>query len=163
MATISASAPFPTVTLDLTQSPNPLQLQRPPTQFQISFPNPTQNLANSPASLLPQIFGQALYNQSKFSGLQMSQDMAADPAQLGHQPQPQLLGQHSSLTDTVSAATAAITADPNFTAALAAAITSIIGRGNVNAAHPNSNNATPTTPTNNNTSSNANDTTSNSN
>ncbi|KAH7510517.1 hypothetical protein FEM48_ZijujUnG0103900 [Ziziphus jujuba var. spinosa] len=159
MATISASAPFPTVTLDLTQSPNPLQHQRPPTQFHISFPNPSQNLANSPSSLLPQIFGQALYNQSKFSGLQMSQDMA-EPAQLGHQPQPQQLGQHGSLTDTVSAATAAITADPNFTAALAAAITSIIGGGA--GAHPN-NSAAATTPTNNNTSSNANVTSSNSN
>ncbi|KAF3443592.1 hypothetical protein FNV43_RR13280 [Rhamnella rubrinervis] len=158
MATISASAPFPTVTLDLTQSPNPLQLQRPPTQFHISFPNPSQNLSNSPAaSLLPQIFGQALYNQSKFSGLQMSQDMA-DPSQMGHQSQSQPLGQHGSLTDTVSAATAAITADPNFTAALAAAITSIIGGGG---AH---NNATATTPTNNtNNTSNANATTSSSN
>nr|WGV38210.1 WRKY [Loropetalum chinense var. rubrum] len=132
MATISASAPFPTVTLDLTQNPNPLQFQRPPNQFQVPFQNPSQNI-------LPQIFGQALYNQSKFSGLQMSQNI--DPTQLAHQllspPQPQPpppphQPQPNSLADTVSAATAAITADPNFAAALAAAITSIIG-----GAHPN--------------------------
>ncbi|XP_021893820.1 probable WRKY transcription factor 31 [Carica papaya] len=135
MATISASAPFPTVTLDLTQTPstNPLQFQRPPTQFPVPFPNPSQNLSNSPAAaLLPQIFSQALYNQSKFSGLQMSQDIdhnsqldhhksQSTAAQQGIQQQP------NSLADTVTAATAAITADPNFTAALAAAITSIIG------------------------------------
>nr|UQT62038.1 WRKY6.1 [Betula platyphylla] len=141
MATISASAPFPTVTLDLTQSPNPLQFQRPPTQFQIPFANP------SAASLLPQIFGQALQNQSKFSGLQMSQDM--------DQVQGQQLGQQNSLSDTVSAATAAIAADPNFTAALAAAITSIIGSG----AHTNNicgNNANPTTTTTSNSNGNSN-------
>ncbi|KAK9084797.1 hypothetical protein Sjap_025208 [Stephania japonica] len=103
VATISASAPFPTVTLDLTHSPNPLQ--RPPIQFQIPFPNPSQNI------------GSALYNQSKFSGLHVSQDQPPPPSQ------------HISLADTVNAATAAITADPNFTAALAAAITSIIGGG----------------------------------
>ncbi|XVF31734.1 hypothetical protein REPUB_Repub17cG0017700 [Reevesia pubescens] len=121
MATISASAPFPTVTLDLTQTPNPLQFPRPPGQFQVPFPNPPpHNLANPAAAMLPQIFGLALYNQSKFSGLQMSQDV--------EQPQ---LGQNS-LADTVNAATAAIAADPNFTAALAAAITSIIG-----SSHPN--------------------------
>uniref|UniRef100_A0A2P2KPG1 WRKY domain-containing protein n=1 Tax=Rhizophora mucronata TaxID=61149 RepID=A0A2P2KPG1_RHIMU len=133
MATISASAPFPTVTLDLTQNPNPLQVQRPTTQFQVPFPNLPQNLANAPAAaLLPQIFGQALYNQSKFSGLQMSQDV--NPNQLGTHSQPPavLQGQQNSLTDTVSAATAAIAADPNFTAALAAAITSIIGGGQPN-------------------------------
>ncbi|XP_022728341.1 probable WRKY transcription factor 31 [Durio zibethinus] len=132
MATISASAPFPTVTLDLTQTPNPLQFAKPPGQFQVPFPNPPQNLANSPDALLPQIFGQALYNQSKFSGLQMSQDM--EQPQSGHQLQH---GQQKSLADTVNAATvnaatAAIAADPNFTAALAAAITSIIGNS-----HPN--------------------------
>lgn len=132
MATISASAPFPTVTLDLTQSPNPLQFQRPQNQFQIPFPNPTQNFSNASPSLLPQIFGQELYNQSKFSGLQMSQDM--DPAQLQALPMNQGQ-QNSSLSDTLSAATAAIASDPNFTAALAAAITSIIGGG----AHPNNN------------------------
>ncbi|XWS30961.1 hypothetical protein CRYUN_Cryun23aG0036100 [Craigia yunnanensis] len=122
MATISASAPFPTVTLDLTQTPNPLQFPKPPGQFQVPFPNPPHNLANSPAALLPQIFGQALHNQSKFSGLQMSQDV--EQPKLGHQL---LQGQTNSLADTVNAATAAIAADPNFTAALAAAITSIIG------------------------------------
>ncbi|XP_022771770.1 probable WRKY transcription factor 31 [Durio zibethinus] len=140
MATISASAPFPTVTLDLTQTPNPLQFPRPPGQFQVPFPNPPHNLANSPAALLPQIFGQALYNQSKFSGLQMSQDV--ERPQLGHQLQQ---GQQNSLADTVNAATAAIAADPNFTAALAAAITSIIG-----SSHPNNipNGTSPTSATN---------------
>ncbi|XP_050214293.1 probable WRKY transcription factor 31 isoform X2 [Mercurialis annua] len=118
VATISASAPFPTVTLDLTHGPNPLQPhQRPPTHFQVPFPGQ------------PQVFGQALYNQSKFSGLQLSQELS--------HPQSQ---QHSTV-DQVSAATAAITADPNFTAALAAAITSIIGGANGSSAnsHINSN------------------------
>ncbi|KAH8512288.1 hypothetical protein H0E87_009499 [Populus deltoides] len=83
------------------------------------------------APQLPQVFGQALYNQSKFSGLQLSQDIGS--SQLGHQAQPQIFhpGQQPSLShDTLSAATAAITADPNFTAALAAAISSIIGGAN---------------------------------
>ncbi|XP_050208309.1 probable WRKY transcription factor 31 [Mercurialis annua] len=130
MATISASAPFPTVTLDLTQqnpNTNPLQFQKNQTQFQLPFGN--QNLASAQA-LLPQIFGQALYNnQSKFSGLQMSQDMETgnNNNKLGHQSQPAM--QQNSLADTLSVASAAIAADPNFTAALAAAITSIIGGG----------------------------------
>lgn len=141
LATISASAPFPTVTLDLTQNPNPLQLPKQPTQFQFPFPNAPQDPANvSATALLPQIFGQALYNQSKFSGLQMSQDM--EPNRLGQQSQP--ASQQNPLADSLAAATAAIAADPNFTAALAAAITSIIGgahQNNVNS----TNNAQTTT------------------
>ncbi|KAL9397572.1 hypothetical protein Peur_011825 [Populus x canadensis] len=126
LATISASAPFPTVTLDLTQNPSPLQLQKQPIQFQFPLPNPPQNLATaSAAALLPQILGQALHNQSKSFGLQMSQDM--QPNRLGHQSQPALQqGQQNSLADSFTTTTAAIAADPNFTAALAAAITSII-------------------------------------
>ncbi|PQQ02959.1 putative WRKY transcription factor 31 [Prunus yedoensis var. nudiflora] len=126
VATISASAPFPTVTLDLTTTP--LQFQRPQSQFQVPF------AAQQPQ--LPQVFGQALYNQSKFSGLQLSQDLMGSNSQ--QQQQQQHLPhqtQSASFADTVSAATAAITADPTFTAALAAAITSIIGGG-----HPNNNN-----------------------
>nr|AGX26048.1 WRKY transcription factor [Gossypium hirsutum]AGX26049.1 WRKY transcription factor [Gossypium hirsutum] len=125
VATISASAPFPTVTLDLTHSPNALQFQRPNTQFHVSFPGQPQNSTSTSATQFPQVFGQALYNQSKFSGLQLSQDIVSS-SQL-QQPQ------QSTLADTVSAATAAIANDPSFTAALAAAITSIIG-----GAHPNS-------------------------
>ncbi|EXB37867.1 WRKY transcription factor 6 [Morus notabilis] len=130
MATISASAPFPTVTLDLTQSPNPLHLQKPPqmSPFHVSLPS------NRPSQgLLPQIFGQAqaLYNnQSEFSGLQVSRAGQDNMAVVtgghnGHQVQ---MPQHGSFTDSV---TAAIAADPNFTAALAAAISSIIS-----GAHP---------------------------
>ncbi|KAK7264453.1 hypothetical protein RJT34_32062 [Clitoria ternatea] len=107
MATLSASAPFPTVTLDLTQNPNPFHLQRPP--FHIPFP-PSQ-----PHTQLPHVIAQALYNQSKFSGLQLSQDVGSTNSQAAR---PQAL--HA---DTVSA----ITADPNFTAILTAAISSIIG------------------------------------
>ncbi|CAL9751002.1 unnamed protein product [Musa acuminata subsp. burmannicoides] len=77
VVTVSASAPFPTVTLDLTGTSGPL-----------------------PASSSPRVFGQPPHNQSK--------------------PQ--------SVADTVSVATAAMVADPNFTAALAAAISSMMGR-----------------------------------
>ncbi|KAL6197654.1 hypothetical protein ACLB2K_033260 [Fragaria x ananassa] len=140
VATISASAPFPTVTLDLTTS-TPLQFQRPQQgQFQMPFPGQPQNFGSSGSSnpQLPQAFGQALYNQSKFSGLQLSQEL------LAHQAQQQQQSQTSSFADTLSAATAAITADPTFTAALAAAITSIIG----GSSHPNNNNNN-STPSNN--------------
>ncbi|KAL4379303.1 hypothetical protein GQ457_02G005630 [Hibiscus cannabinus] len=147
MATISASAPFPTVTLDLTQTqtPNPLQFPRPEGQFQVPFPTPPSpsnpNSQASPLPLLPQIFGQALYNQSKFSGLQMSHDI--EQPQMNHQLQQ---GQQNSLADTVNAATAAIAADPNFTAALAAAITSIIGSSHTsNVSSNNGANLTSTT------------------
>lgn len=76
-----------------------------------------------------------------------SQDMEA-AARLGHQP-PSLPPMHhqaqpGSLADTVTA----LTADPSFTAALAAAISTIIGGG----AHPNNspNNNTNVTTTNSN-------------
>ncbi|KAJ6820784.1 putative WRKY transcription factor 31 [Iris pallida] len=129
MATISASAPFPTVTLDLTHSPTPLQFQRPPqsSQFQMNFPNGVGagfgGVPMQPPSL-PQVFGKTLGSQSKFSGLHSS--AVADAVKFQHAIVP-TAAPPSLLADTVSAATAAITADPNFTAALAAAITSIIG------------------------------------
>nr|AML61757.1 WAKY 1 protein [Phyllostachys edulis] len=141
MATISASAPFPTVTLDLTHGPPnavPLSAARPPAPAQFQVPLPGGGAA--PAFAVPP---QALYNQSKFSGLQMSSD-SADAAQFA-QPRPPI-GLPGPLADTVSAAAAAITADPNFTVALAAAITSIIGgqnaAGNSNANNNSNNNIT---------------------
>ncbi|GAB4826552.1 WRKY Transcription Factor [Ancistrocladus abbreviatus] len=134
MATISASAPFPTVTLDLTNTQNPLQFQRPPAQFQVPFQGQVpHNFGSIPTPQLPQILGQALMNQSKFSGLHSSQDQ-----QFQLPPQPQLhQSQHAAIADTVSAA---IASDPTFTAALAAAISSIINGG----AHPNNSNGNTT-------------------
>ncbi|CAA3003755.1 probable WRKY transcription factor 31 [Olea europaea subsp. europaea] len=145
MATISASAPFPTVTLDLTQTPNLSQFPRSQNQFQIPFPNAGQSFPNNPAALLPQIFGQALYNQSKFSGLQTSQDMEG-----GHQATPSLpaamqQGQQNQLAGTMNA----LAADPNFTAALAAAITSLIGNSHPNNANNTHTNVVATTTSNN--------------
>ncbi|KAL9669715.1 hypothetical protein QQ045_007263 [Rhodiola kirilowii] len=122
IATISASAPFPTVTLDLTHSTNPLQLQRQQQQYAVSAPNS-----------LPQIFSQALYNQSRFNGLQLSQhsNTAAKGFPLSMPiPPAQAQAQQTLFADTVSAATAAITNDPNFTAAIAAAISSMINANN---------------------------------
>ncbi|XP_017700189.2 probable WRKY transcription factor 31 [Phoenix dactylifera] len=126
LSPISAAAPFPTVTLDLAHTPN-VPFRRPSTQFQVPFPNGAAPVlgATPPTSLLLD-FGQTFFNQSKLiSGVQMSP--GSDGSQLSH-PKVQSI-QPSSLADTVSAATAAITADPSFTAVLAAAITSIIGGG----------------------------------
>jgi hypothetical protein len=138
MATISASAPFPTVTLDLTHGPPgapnalPVSAARPPAPGQFQVPLPGGGMA--PAFAVPP---QMLYNQSKFSGLQMSSD-SVDAAQFA-QPRPPM-GLPGQLSDTVSAAAAAITADPNFTVALAAAITSIIGGQHAAAGNSNVNN-----------------------
>ncbi|XP_076919287.1 WRKY transcription factor 6-like [Bidens hawaiensis] len=150
MATISASAPFPTVSLDLTQTPNPLQFQRGGAgggQFQLPFSNhQNPNFTRQNMALLPQIFGQALYNQSKFSGLQMSQDMEA-----GTSSQPtlgQLHHQGATLSPVALADTMSVlTADPNFSAALAAAISTVfsadadgtgVSNGNENVTNNNS-------------------------
>ncbi|KAF5778321.1 putative transcription factor WRKY family [Helianthus annuus] len=95
MTTISASAPFPTVTLDLTQPPTPLHCHRTSGQFQLPFSN---------------------------SGLQMSQNMQS-PETCWQPPLHTQGTRHATLADTVTA----ITADPNFTAALVATISSLMG------------------------------------
>ncbi|KAG5024021.1 hypothetical protein JHK82_019914 [Glycine max] len=136
MATLSASAPFPTVTLDLTHNQNAFQnYQRPQTPL---FPSQPQDfIAGSTPPQLPQLIAQALYNQSKFSGLQLSQDVGPNNSQA---PRPFLQpSQQVSLTDTISA----ITADPNFTAALVSAISSIIGGANPNNNSANNSSSNP--------------------
>ncbi|CAH8313221.1 unnamed protein product [Eruca vesicaria subsp. sativa] len=108
MATISASAPFPTITLDLTESAS--HVNSPTNNNPLMQFSQRSGFAELNQSGLPQMMGQALYynqQQSKFSGLQIpSQSLNAG--------------------ESVNAATAAMAANPNFAAALAAAITSII-------------------------------------
>lgn len=126
MATISASAPFPTITLDLTNSPNG-------NNPNMTTNNPLMQFAQRPGfnpAVLPQVVGQAMYynqQQSKFSGLQL-------PAQ------PLQMAATSSVAESVSAASAAIASDPNFAAALAAAITSIMNGSSHQNNNTNSNN-----------------------
>ncbi|XP_031389727.1 probable WRKY transcription factor 47 isoform X1 [Punica granatum] len=115
MATLSASAPFPTITLDLTQTPNSLMQTFPRTHLPPStstFPFP-------------------LHGYSQLAGLGLGHTMYGDGSSPGHPKLPVLpvpamqLGQHqASLFETVKAA---IASDPNFTAALAAAISTVIG------------------------------------
>lgn len=119
MATISASAPFPTITLDLTQPPNPMQFPRIPfNQFPLPFLNQSHNIGPDPSNpataLLTQIFNHGLYNQSKFSGHQMSQEID----QGSHESQPSL----HQLNETANA----LATDPNLAASLIAAISSLI-------------------------------------
>lgn len=102
VATISASAPFPTVTLDLTQPAAATQ----PAQLQAALAEAARPVQ------LPQLFGQKLYDHAKLSAVQAAAGTKATEG--------------GAIADTVSAA-AAITSDPNFTAVLAAAITSYIG------------------------------------
>ncbi|RWR95148.1 putative WRKY transcription factor 47 [Cinnamomum micranthum f. kanehirae] len=102
MATLSASAPFPTITLDLTHNPNPN-----PMQFHHSPPPSTP--FPFPLSGCAPLLGQPIFLPPKQPIVPM--------VQLGQR--------HPSLTEVF---TAAIAADPNLSAALAAAITTIMGK-----------------------------------
>ncbi|KAJ8766558.1 hypothetical protein K2173_023805 [Erythroxylum novogranatense] len=126
-ATLSASAPFPTVTLDLTHSPS----NRPHAHHHQLGHSP--NFHHNFTSLsLPHAFGQSQNGQFKVSGLLGSQ--SHPQIDLSHQLAP-IQAQMSPPADTVSAAAASLTSDPNFTAALLAAISSVIG--NVGTANNN--------------------------
>jgi hypothetical protein len=96
MATLSASAPFPTITLDLTQSPMHHRIT----------PSSATLFPLQPLNGFQHLLGHPVYYPSKPPALDQ-------------------LGQHQ--TSMVHTLTAAIAADPNFTAALAAAVSSIIG------------------------------------
>lgn len=115
MATLSASAPFPTITLDLTQNATISSHLQKETQGQLGLLSPL--LAHKFMSV-PKVFGHSLCDQTKLAGLH-------------HESQG--IETTSSFANSFNAATAAITADPNFTAALVAAITSVIGTSHSNA------------------------------
>lgn len=116
VATLSASAPFPTITLDLTRTPNsPMQI----------FPRTPLVLPISPPTFP---FPFPLHGHSQHLGLGFGHTKYSDNS--SHQPElpalsNTLLGQRqASLIETV---TAAFASDPNFTAALAEAISKVIG------------------------------------
>ncbi|KAF3567134.1 hypothetical protein DY000_02010821 [Brassica cretica] len=105
IATLSATAPFPTITLDLTNPPRPLQ-PPPPPHFMSQY-GPGAYLTNA--------------NQTRSINDNYQQLLL-----------PNLSGPQVPPRDMVDTVRAAIATDPNFTAALAAAISNIIGGGNNN-------------------------------
>lgn len=121
VAMISASSPFPTLTLDLTGTPSSLRQQKPlaMSPFQLQFPNGSGGGGGGGASVSsPQLAG-GHHHSSHFAGSHMSTCGSAGAETL----------KPRSLAETVSTATAAaITNDPNFAAALAAAISSYMHR-----------------------------------
>ncbi|KAG8051972.1 hypothetical protein GUJ93_ZPchr0001g32440 [Zizania palustris] len=111
MATLSASAPFPTITLDLTQTPAGAAgllhaLHRPPAIHPAASPA-------MPFAVPPQL---AMYLPQKAAPAMVPTATAG----LG------LGARHPSVMETM---TAALAADPNFTTALAAAISSVVAGG----------------------------------
>uniref|UniRef100_M4EL24 WRKY domain-containing protein n=1 Tax=Brassica campestris TaxID=3711 RepID=M4EL24_BRACM len=125
MSNQDASAPFPTITLDLTESAS--NVNGPTNNNPLMQFSQRSGLAELNQSGLPQMMGQALYynqQQSKFSGL--------------HIPSQSLNAGES--------VNAAMATNPNFAAALAAAITSIInGSSNRQNGSSNSSNNNVTT------------------
>ncbi|CAD6273018.1 unnamed protein product [Miscanthus lutarioriparius] len=110
-ATLSASAPFPTITLDLTHSPPPAS-------------------SAAAAGLLQH------YRQLSSVPAMPPFPMYGFPAAAGHRPvappQPSaatLLGLNGRNRSALETMTAAITSDPNFTTALAAALSTIMAGG----------------------------------
>lgn len=126
MATLSASAPFPTITLDLTQTPmiNAMQqFHRIPPPSSHTFPLPLHGYPVNPHSH-HQLMGEMghpmipMYFPPNYKALPPGGIL-----QLGGQ-QRTTNSHANSMVETVGAA---IASDPNFTAALAAAISTIMG------------------------------------
>ncbi|CAM6108173.1 unnamed protein product [Calypogeia fissa] len=130
---MTASAPFPTITLDLTHNMNPAM-----DQIHIDGANPGSRM---PFTFASQSAGLQMHAGAMLGAIQSPYYAAQKPATgafpiyanpLVIQQQQQQQQQHTRagapqlLADSVTAATAAITSDPNFTAALAAAITSML-------------------------------------
>ncbi|KAK8565595.1 hypothetical protein V6N13_020685 [Hibiscus sabdariffa] len=103
MASFSSpsASPFPIITLDLTQGLNAVSFLRPPPPSAATFPLPLHGYH-------PQLLGHPMYAPHKLSALSTMQSWQR-PASM------------------FESVTAAIASDPNFTAALAAAISAVIG------------------------------------
>ncbi|XP_021812696.1 probable WRKY transcription factor 47 isoform X2 [Prunus avium] len=118
MATLSASAPFPTITLDLTQSPMQ-QFHRIPPPSSSTFPLPLHGYP-----INHQLMGGLGHPIPAPMYFPPNYKAPPSPAGVSLGGQRSTSTHASGMVETVSAA---IASDPNFTAALAAAISTIMG------------------------------------
>ncbi|XP_068653593.1 WRKY transcription factor 72A-like [Aristolochia californica] len=143
---ISSSPSYPTITLDLTAPPTSSassQFNRFSSNFPSSprFSSTSFNFSSSESSTLPLwgssasgylSYGAPPYNKSSIGSLNLGTQPQEHFYQSYLQKSSSTGPPQQSLRETIAAATKAITSDPNFRSALAAAITSIVGSGGVN-------------------------------
>ncbi|KAG6686813.1 hypothetical protein I3842_11G039400 [Carya illinoinensis] len=141
-SSFSSSPSFPTITLDLTSTPssssshfNKASSNYPPrySPANLNFGSSESNTTSWANGFLNYGSTQP-YSRNQLGDLSMGRQSVENIYQSYMQKKNPTLPQHSSLPDPIAAATKAITADPSFQSALAAALTSIIGTGGASTA-----------------------------
>nr|QWQ79368.1 WRKY86 [Juglans sigillata] len=140
----SSSPSFPTITLDLTSTPssssshfNKANSSNYPPRYSpasLNFSSSESNTASWANGFLNYGSTTQPHSRNQLGNLSMGRQSVENIYQSYMQKKNPTLPQHSSLPDPIAAATKAITADPSFQSALAAALTSIIGTGGASAA-----------------------------